>query len=59
MFHDCVHGSLIPSRRANVWLGTFLGLLVLTPFARWRYEHPVHHATAGDLDRRGIGDVPT
>ena len=34
------------------------GLLVFTPFARWRYEHLIHHATAGDLDRRFIGDVP-
>src|SRR4051812_16639294 len=58
MFHDCVHGSLLSTRRANAWLGTALGLLVFTPFARWRYEHLVHHATAGDLDRRFVGDVP-
>jgi omega-6 fatty acid desaturase (delta-12 desaturase) len=58
MFHDCVHGSFLPSKRANAWLGTALGLLVFTPFARWRYEHLVHHATAGDLDRRFVGDVP-
>ena len=36
-----------------------LALIVFTPFARWQHEHIVHHATAGDLDRRGIGDVPT
>jgi omega-6 fatty acid desaturase (delta-12 desaturase) len=59
LFHDCAHGSLLPSRRANAWLGSALGLLVFTPFARWRYEHVVHHATAGDLDRRFVGDVPT
>jgi acyl-lipid omega-6 desaturase (Delta-12 desaturase) len=59
LFHDCAHGSLLPGRRANVWLGSALGLIVFTPFARWRYEHIVHHATAGDLDRRFIGDVPT
>ena len=58
MFHDCVHGSLLSGRRANVWVGTALGLLVFTPFARWRYEHLIHHATAGDLDRRFVGDVP-
>ena len=58
MFHDCVHGSLMPTSRANAWLGTALGMLVFTPFARWRYEHLIHHATAGDLDRRFIGDVP-
>ena len=59
LFHDCTHGSLLPSKRANAWLGTVLGWLVFTPFGRWRYEHAVHHATAGDLDRRFIGDVPT
>jgi omega-6 fatty acid desaturase (delta-12 desaturase) len=59
MFHDCTHGSLLPGKRANVWVGTALGLLVFTPFARWRHEHTVHHATAGDLDRRSVGDVPT
>jgi omega-6 fatty acid desaturase (delta-12 desaturase) len=59
LFHDCAHGSFLPGRRANFWLGSTLGLLVFTPFARWRYEHAVHHATAGDLDRRFVGDVPT
>jgi len=59
MFHDCAHGSLLSSRRANTWVGTILGLFVVTPFVRWRYGHAGHHATAGNLDRRGIGDVPT
>ena len=59
MFHDCAHGSLLPSRRANRVLGTILGLLVLSPFTRWRHDHAVHHATAGDLDRRGVGDIVT
>src|SRR5262249_28206804 len=59
LFHDCAHGSLLKGRRANAYLGAVLALLVATPFARWRHEHKVHHATAGDLDRRGVGDVPT
>jgi omega-6 fatty acid desaturase (delta-12 desaturase) len=59
VFHDCTHGSFLPSKRANHWLGTALGLLVLAPFVRWRHDHAVHHATAGDLDRRGVGDVLT
>jgi omega-6 fatty acid desaturase (delta-12 desaturase) len=59
LFHDCAHGSLLPGRRANAWLGSVLAVLVFTPFARWRHDHAVHHATAGDLDRRGVGDVPT
>ena len=58
LFHDCAHGSLLPGKRANGWLGAVLGVIVFTPFARWRYEHIVHHATSGDLDRRFIGDVP-
>ncbi|HEY2596456.1 MAG TPA: fatty acid desaturase [Chloroflexota bacterium] len=59
VFHDCCHGSLFPSRKANARVGTLLGFFVLTPFVRWRHEHAVHHATSGDLDRRGVGDVYT
>jgi omega-6 fatty acid desaturase (delta-12 desaturase) len=59
VFHDCSHGSFLPSRRANAWVGTVCGLLVLTPFVRWRHDHAVHHATSGDLDKRGVGDLPT
>ena len=59
VFHDCAHGSLLASRRANAVLGTVLGLLVLSPFRWWRHDHAVHHATSGDLDRRGVGDILT
>jgi acyl-lipid omega-6 desaturase (Delta-12 desaturase) len=59
LFHDCSHGSFLPSRRANLWLGVVLGLLVYSPFLRWRHDHAIHHATSGDLDRRGGGDVRT
>jgi acyl-lipid omega-6 desaturase (Delta-12 desaturase) len=59
VFHDCAHGSLLPSRRANAVLGTALGVLVLSPFVRGRHDHAVHHASAGDLDRRGVGDIVT
>ena len=59
VFHDCAHSSLLPSRRANAVLGSVLGLFVLSPFRRWRHDHAVHHATSGDLDRRGVGDIPT
>jgi omega-6 fatty acid desaturase (delta-12 desaturase) len=59
LFHDCAHGSFLPWRRANAWLGVALGLLVYTPFHSWRHSHAIHHATAGDLDRRGVGDVHT
>jgi acyl-lipid omega-6 desaturase (Delta-12 desaturase) len=59
VFHDCAHGSFLPSKRANTWLGVVLGLLVYSSFQSWRHSHAVHHATSGDLDRRGVGDVPT
>ena len=59
VFHDCTHGSFLRSKRANAWLGTALGLLTFSTFACWRHNHAVHHATAGDLDRRGVGDLPT
>ena len=59
LFHDCSHGSFLGSKRANIWLGMFLGLFVYSPFLRWRHDHAKHHATSGDLDRRGAGDVRT
>src|SRR3954468_6332110 len=59
LFHDCAHGSFMPSKRANDVVGTFCGLLVYSSFLPWRHEHARHHATAGDLDRRGVGDVMT
>jgi acyl-lipid omega-6 desaturase (Delta-12 desaturase) len=59
VFHDCAHGSMFPSKRANARVGTIMGLFVLSPFRRWRHDHAVHHATSGDLDRRGVGDIIT
>ncbi len=59
VFHDCGHGSFLPSRRANAWVGAVAGMLVYMPYLWWRHDHAVHHATAGDLDRRGVGDVQT
>jgi len=59
IFHDCGHGSFFESRRANDAVGIITGLFTLTPYYRWRHDHAIHHATAGDLDRRGVGDVRT
>jgi omega-6 fatty acid desaturase (delta-12 desaturase) len=59
LFHDCAHGSFLPTKRGNELLGGALAVIVYTPFAAWRHSHAVHHATAGDLDRRGTGDVMT
>jgi omega-6 fatty acid desaturase (delta-12 desaturase) len=59
LFHDCTHGSFFANRTVNRWFGVFCGLLVLQPFENWRTDHWAHHGSAGDLDRRGQGDVPT
>jgi omega-6 fatty acid desaturase (delta-12 desaturase) len=59
LFHDCCHGSFFASRRANTILGYVSGILTFTPYEDWRYAHNIHHATAGDLDRRGVGDIRT
>ncbi len=59
VFHDCSHGSFFPSRRANAWVGRATGLLLYSPFERWRHDHAVHHATSGNLERRGTGDLHT
>ncbi len=55
--HDCGHGSFFRSRAANDWLGRAIGVLTLTPYGHWKQGHAVHHASSGDLDRRGRGDV--
>ena len=59
IFHDCGHGSFFKSQQANDLVGTLTGILTLTPYYHWRHDHAIHHASAGDLDRRGVGDVTT
>ena len=59
IFHDCGHSSFFANRRANTWVGVVTGLLTYSTYHTWRQEHAVHHATAGDLDHRGTGDVDT
>jgi acyl-lipid omega-6 desaturase (Delta-12 desaturase) len=59
IFHDCGHGSFFKSRMANDVLGFVTGVLTFTPYYHWRWEHALHHATTGHLDRRGVGDVWT
>jgi acyl-lipid omega-6 desaturase (Delta-12 desaturase) len=57
--HDCGHGAFFRRRVANDWLGRTLGTLTLTPYDTWRRSHAIHHASSGNLERRGIGDVTT
>ncbi|MGE5252156.1 MAG: fatty acid desaturase [Bacteroidota bacterium] len=59
IFHDCGHGSFFKSQRANDIVGFITGVLTLTPYYSWKHDHAIHHATSGDLDRRGVGDVYT
>lgn len=57
IFHDCCHGSFFKNRKANNISGTLLGVISLTPYMQWKYSHSKHHATSGNLDKRGIGDI--
>lgn len=59
IFHDCTHHSFFKSRRANRIVGTAMGVLTLFPFDQWGHEHSIHHATSGNLDKRGTGDIWT
>ena len=57
--HDCGHGSFFRHRLANDWIGRAFGVLTFTPYDFWQRTHAIHHATSGNLERRGIGDVDT
>lgn len=57
--HDCGHGSFFSHRLTNDWVGRVLGVLTLTPYDYWRHSHALHHASSGNLDHRGIGDIDT
>jgi omega-6 fatty acid desaturase (delta-12 desaturase) len=58
-FHDCGHNSFFPTTRMNKTVGFWLGVLVFTPGEQWWHSHAIHHATSGNLDKRGVGDVVT
>lgn len=57
--HDCGHGAFYKSRNLSDWLGRVIGVLTLTPYDVWRRAHSMHHSSAGNLGRRGIGDITT
>jgi omega-6 fatty acid desaturase (delta-12 desaturase) len=57
--HDCSHGAFFSHRFANDWIGRVIGVVTMTPYDLWRRTHAIHHATSGNLDRRGFGDVDT
>jgi omega-6 fatty acid desaturase (delta-12 desaturase) len=57
--HDCGHGSFFSSQKANDLVGMVSSVLTLTPYHYWRKSHAIHHAGAGKLEKRGIGDIYT
>jgi omega-6 fatty acid desaturase (delta-12 desaturase) len=57
IFHDCTHGSFFKNKRANAIVGTITGILTLFPYEKWKREHAIHHASSGNLDKRGVGDI--
>ncbi|WP_430507829.1 fatty acid desaturase [Rossellomorea marisflavi] len=59
IFHDCTHYSFFKSRKVNRAVGTAMGIMTLFPFDQWGHDHAVHHATSGNLDKRGTGDIWT
>jgi omega-6 fatty acid desaturase (delta-12 desaturase) len=59
VFHDCGHGSFYDSKKANTIVGYITGIMTFTPYEEWKHSHAVHHATVGDLERRGSGDIWT
>jgi acyl-lipid omega-6 desaturase (Delta-12 desaturase) len=59
IFHDCGHGAFFKSQFLNDTIGNILGIITYTPYHRWHHAHLIHHRTAGNLDKRGVGDVWT
>lgn len=57
--HDCGHGAFFKRQSVNDWTGRLLGILTLTPYEYWRRSHATHHASTGNLDQRGMGDIDT
>lgn len=57
IFHDCTHMSFFKNAKANRVVGTITGIITHFPFAKWKREHAIHHATSGNLDKRGTGDI--
>jgi len=59
IFHDCGHGAFFRSKKVNDFVGMIMGILAFTPYYKWHYQHHIHHATTGNLDKRGVGDIWT
>ena len=57
--HDCGHGAMFKKKASNDWVGRVLGVFTMTPYDVWRKQHSLHHASHGNLDKRGMGDIDT
>ena len=57
--HDCGHGAFFRSPRIANFVGSIIGVLTLVPYAYWKKTHAIHHATSGNLEHRGFGDIDT
>jgi len=57
IFHDCTHGSFFKNKKANAIIGTITGIMTLFAYEKWKREHSIHHASSGNLDKRGVGDI--
>ncbi|MDC3424123.1 fatty acid desaturase [Aquibacillus sp. 3ASR75-11] len=57
IFHDCTHQSYFKNKKANRYLGTVTGIITHFAFEKWKRSHSIHHATSGNLDKRGTGDI--
>jgi len=57
--HDCGHQAFVANRFVNDGIGRLISVLTLTPYDHWRRCHAIHHATSGNLARRGVGDIDT
>src|SRR5690625_6739618 len=57
IFHDCTHGSFFHNKKLNDTIGTITGVLTFFPYAKWKREHAIHHASSSNLDARGVGDI--
>ena len=57
--HDCGHQAFFANQAANNTIGRLISVLTITPYDHWRHAHSIHHATSGNLAKRGVGDVDT
>jgi omega-6 fatty acid desaturase (delta-12 desaturase) len=53
--HDCGHGSLVPGRRLNLWLGRVAFIPIGHSISLWRLAHNGHHHRRVNL--KGVDPV--